>query len=94
MLVGDQVEWLSRVGLFTETKRGWIVAVVPANASPFEHVPPGFALAGTAGMPKPETSYLIAVGSSEKERARGKYNRNLYWQPETKVRIKGADQHV
>ncbi len=67
--VGDLVRWTSRGGGVWRHHVGVIVAVVPAGAMPYEHMPPGrWTLHCRDNAPRREASFLIALKS---ERGRG-----------------------
>ena len=76
MKIGDQVTWTSESQGVIKTKRGVIVAVVPAHTDPYECVPDGYRCGGTdLGSPRAAESYLIMTGNQK---------RRLYW-----PRVKG-----
>lgn len=67
--VGDLVRWTSAGGGVWRHHVGVIVAVVPAGAMPFEHLPPGrWSLHCRDNAPRREASFLVALKS---ERGRG-----------------------
>ncbi len=57
MKIGDQVEWTSQAGGYTRTKRGEIVAVVPANTMPEMRKVSRYG----GGMARGHESYLVKV---------------------------------
>lgn len=61
MKVGDEVTWTSQAGGYTRTKRGTIVAVVPARRDPRGYIPRGRRLDGP-GLPRDHESYLVDAG--------------------------------
>jgi len=68
----DRVEWTSQSQSHTTTKRGTVVAVVPAGSNPTRLIPAGKRCNSKAGfgMSRNEKSYLVAVD--------GKGNQ-VYW---------------
>lgn len=72
MKIGDRVEWTSQSASFRTTKRGEIVAVVPAETPPERCVPDGYRCGSPAGfgMSRDHESYLVKVDGK---------GRGLYW---------------
>lgn len=72
MRVGDRVEWTSQSGSYRTTKRGEIVAVVPAETAPERCMPDGYHCGSPTGfgMRRSHESYLVKVDGK---------GRGLYW---------------
>ena len=75
MKVGDQVEWTSQAGGNTRTKRGKIVAVVPAGTMPDTK---GVSHYG-GGMARNHESYLVKV-----------LGKGTYWPRAAALRLVGS----
>jgi hypothetical protein len=67
MKVGDKVVWTSQAAGYTRTKRGVIIAVVPAKNDPRRFMPAGCKLDGP-GLSRDHESYLVRSD-----------RRGLYW---------------
>ena len=72
MQIGDRVEWTSQSASYRTTKRGEIVAVVPAETPPEQCLPDGMRCGSPTGfgMRRDHESYLVKVDGK---------GRGLYW---------------
>jgi len=72
MRKGDLVKWTSQSGGFTKSKRGRIIAVVPAGMEPERFIPEGHKYRSSYGfgISRNHESYLVAVDGE---------GRGLYW---------------
>jgi hypothetical protein len=77
MEIGDQVQWTSQAKGCSRTKRGVIVAVVPAWQGVREFVPLGMKIDGP-GAPRASETYLVQVGQ------------RLYWPRVTSLKLINA----
>ena len=64
--VGDNVRWESQSRSNRTTKRGVVIAIVPAGERPT--LPEGYRCNSSCGygLPRNERSYLVAVGNSKR----------------------------
>jgi hypothetical protein len=87
MKIGTTVEWTSQSQGSALTKRGVIVAVIPANGHVMDHLS-GLQKTYARGwglMPRKEESYVVHVPS-----ASGRGNGKLYWPHAGLLREVGA----
>jgi len=84
MKPGDRVKWTSQSAGFTTTKRGVIVAIVPAGVMPEDCVPAGYRCHGPEGfgMARDHESYLVKVDGKGK---------GLYWPRVCHLHVSNAE---
>jgi len=76
--LGQTVEWTSQAGGWTKTKRGTIVAIVPAGRKPSECLyGDHYRVDAYGSLGRNHESYLVQVGSS----------RRLYWPLVAKLQV-------